>query len=234
VAGVVGQFPSGSGAYVPDLALVSLTGTGSSSYSISILENRAGTVMSPFNSGSLTFITSDQYGRVDSGISTPMSLVFYIISQNEAFAIGESLSSSTPAPFFGIFEPQSPSPLNVTASDLNSTFVLGTSVPATSAATHISGSVTLANTSSTAGTIAGTQDQSASGGNSSAQVVTGTYAGLSSTIGNGTLTLAAPAVFTGDFLVVSPAKILVLSTTPSDANPVIMFLGNCETTCGED
>jgi hypothetical protein len=65
-------------------------------------------------------------------------------------------------------------------------------------------------------------------------VVTGTYAGLSSTIGNGTLTLAAPAVFTGDFLVVSPAKILVLSTTPSDANPVIMFLGNCETTCGED
>ncbi len=234
VAGMVGQFPSGSGAYVPDLALVSLTGTSSSSYSISILENRAGTVMSPFNPGSLTFITSDQYGRVDSGISTPMSLVFYIIDQNEAFAIGESLSSSTPAPFFGIFEPQSPSPLNVAASDLNSTFVLGTSAPAASPVTQISGSVTLANTSSTAGTIAGTQDQSASGSNSSAQLATGTYAGLSSTIGSGTLALSAPAVFTGDFLVVSPTKILVLSTTPSDANPVLMFLGNCETTCGED
>ena len=163
-----------------------------------------------------------------------MSLVFYIVDQNEAFAIGESLSSSTPAPFFGIFEPQSPSPLNVAGSDLNSTFVLGTSAPAASPVTQISGSVTLANTSSTAGTIAGTQDQSASGGNSSAQVVTGTYAGLSSTIGSGTLALSAPAAFTGDFVVVSPTKILVLSTTPSDANPILIFLGNCEATCGED
>ena len=48
-------------------------------------------------------MTSDQYGRVDLGISTPISLVFYIINQNEAFAIGESLSSSTPVPFFGIY-----------------------------------------------------------------------------------------------------------------------------------
>jgi hypothetical protein len=234
VAGMVGQFPSGGGAYVPDLALVSLTGSSSTSYNISILENRAGTVMPAFNPGSLAFVSSDQFGRVDSGISSSISLVFYIINQNEAFAIGESLSSSTPVPFFGIFEPQSPSPLNLNASDLNSTFVLGTSAPATSPVTDISGSVTLANTSSTAGTIAGTQDQSASGGNSSAQTVTGTYAGLSSTTGNGTLALTAPAVFTGDFLVVSPTKILVLSTTPSDANPVLLLLGNCETTCGEN
>lgn len=234
VAGMVGQFPSGSGAYVPDLALVSLTGSSSSSFNISILENRAGTAMSPFNPGSLTFVSSDQFGRVDSGISSPISLVFYIINQNEAFAIGESLSSSTPVPFFGILEPQSPSPLNLNASDLNSTFVLGTSAPATSAVTDISGSVTLANTSATAGTIAGTQDQGASGGNSSAQTVTGTYAGLSSTTGNGTLALTAPATFTGDFLVVSATKVLVLSTTPSDAKPVLLFLGNCEATCGED
>ncbi len=234
VAGMVGQFPSGSGAYVPDLALVSLTGSSSSSYNISILENRAGTVMPPFNPGSLTFVASDQYGRVDSGISTPISLVFYIVNQNEAFAIGESLSSSTPVPFFGILEPQSPSPLNLNASDLNSTFVLGSSAPATSPVTDISGSVALANTSSTDGTIAGTQDQGASGGNSSAQTVTGTYAGLSSTAGSGTLALTAPAVFTGDLLVVSPTKILVLSTTPSDVDPVLLFLGNCETTCGED
>jgi hypothetical protein len=234
VAGMVGQFPSGGGAYVPDLALVSLTGSSSTSYNISILENRAGTVVPPFNPGSLAFVSSDQYGRVDSGISTPISLVFYIINQNEAFAIGESLSSSTPVPFFGILEPQSPSPLNLNASNLNSTLVLGTSAPAASPVTDISGSVTLANTSSTAGTITGTQDQGASGGNSSAQTVTGTYAGLSSTTGSGTLGLTAPATFTGDFLVVSPTKILVLSTTPSDANPVLLFLGNCETTCGED
>lgn len=233
VAGMVGQFPSGSGTYVPDLALVSLTGSSSTSYNISILENRAGTVMPPFNPGSLAFVSSDRFGRVDSGISTPISLIFYIINQNEAFAIGESLSS-TPVPFFGIFEPQSPSPFNLSASDLNSTFVLGTSAPATAPVKNISGSVTLANSSSTAGTIAGTQDQSASGGNSSAQTVTGTFAALSSTTGNGTLALTAPATFTGDFLVVSPTKILVLSTTPSDANPVLLFLGDCETTCGED
>ena len=234
VAGMVGQFPSGSGAYEPDLALVSLTGSSSNSYNISILENRAGTVMPPFNPGSLAFVSSDQFGRVDSGLSAPISLVFYIINQNEAFAIGESLSSSTPVPFFGILEPQSPSPLNLNASDLNSTFVLGTSAPATSPVTDISGSVALANTSSTAGTIAGTQDQGASGGNSSAQTITGTYAGLSSTAGSGTLALTASAVITGDFLVVSPTKILVLSTTASDANPILLFLGNCETTCGED
>ncbi len=234
VAGMVGQFPSGGGAYVPDLALVSLTGTSSTAYNISILENRAGTVMPPFNPGGLNFVTSDQYGRVDSGISTPISLVFYIIDQNEAFAIGESLSSSTPVPFFGVFEPQSPSPLNLNASALDSTFVLGTSEPATSPVTDISGSVALANTSSTAGTIAGTQDQGASGGNSSGQTVTGTYAGLSSTAGSGTLVLTAPAAFTGDFLVVSPTKILVLSTTASSSDPVLLFLGNCESTCGED
>lgn len=234
VAGMVGQFPSGSSAYVPDLALVSLTGTSSTTYTISIIENRAGTVMPPFNPGNLNFVTSDQYGRVDSGISTPISLVFYIINQNEAFAIGESLSNSTPVPFFGIFEPQSPSPFSLNASALNSTFVQGTSAPATAPVTDISGSVALANTSSTAGTIAGTQDQSASGGNSSAQTVTGTYAALSSTTGNGTLALTAPAAFTGDFLVVSPTKILVLSTTAASADPVLLFLGNCETTCGED
>ena len=234
VAGMVGQFPSGSGAYVPDLALVSLTGSSSTSYNISILENRAGTLMPVFNPGSLAFVSSDQFGRVDSGIPTPISLVFYIINQNEAFAIGESLNSSTPIPFFGVLEPQSPSPLSLNASALNSTFILGTSAPATSPVTDISGSVTLANTSSTAGTITGTQDQGASSGNSSAQTVTGTYTGLSSTTGNGTLALTAPAVFTGDFLVVSPTKILVLSTTPSDVNPVLLFLGNCETTCGEN
>jgi hypothetical protein len=228
VAGLTGQLLSGT-TYVPDLALVSLTGSTGPTYSISILENVAGTVTASGSSG-LTFINADQFGRIDSGIILPVHPVFYIVGDDEAFCIGEILND----PFFGILEPQSPTPFNITASDLNSTFMMGTSSPATSPVRDLSGVVTLANTSTTAGTINGTQDQSTSSANTAAQTVTGTYSGLSSTTGAGAVSLTAPATFSGDFLVVSPTKIIVLTTTAGDTNPVIMFLGNCASTCGED
>jgi hypothetical protein len=231
VAGLTGEVFSGS-MYEPDLALVSLTGTGNSSYSISILENQAGTVVAfvPANSN---FVNTDQFGRLDSGITSPIAPIFYIVAQNEAFCIGEAISSNgVPNPFFGLFEPQSAGPF--TASQMNGAFVLGTSSPATALVRDLSGAMTLANTTATSGTVTGTQDQSASGGNTSAQTVTGTYAGLSSTAGSGLLTLTAPTAFTGDFLVVSPTKIIMMSTTAGDVDPVLIFLGNCESTCGED
>ncbi len=227
VAGLTGEFPTGA-SYIPDQALMSLTGTGTASYTISMLENRGGTVI-PYATTSFDFVSSDQFGRVDSGISTPIALIFYTINQNEAFAIGETLNNSTPIPFFGIFEPQSPGPF--TASNLNGAFAVGTSAPATAAVSDASGTLTLANTSATAGTIIGTEDISASGGNVPGQAINETYSGLSSTTGGGAV---VPTTFSGQFYVVSPTKIIVMSTTAGDANPVIINLGNCQSTCGED
>jgi hypothetical protein len=56
--------------------------------------------------------------------------------------------------------------------------------------------------------------------------VTGTYSITDQTEGSGTLTLTAPAAFTGQFFIVSPTKLAMISTTSGDANPVLIFLGN--------
>ena len=112
--------------------------------------------------------------------------------------------------------------------------MLGTSFPATAPVRDLSGAVTLANSSATAGSISGTEDISAATGNTAAATVTGTYSGLNSSTGAGVTSLTAPATFSGHFFVVSPTKIIVLSTTGGDTNPVVMFLGNCAVTCGED
>ncbi|HTR45792.1 MAG TPA: putative Ig domain-containing protein [Verrucomicrobiae bacterium] len=226
IAGLTGQFLSGA-SYIPDLYLVSLTGTGSSTYTISLFENQGG-ALGQIPPTAVTFGTADQFGRLDSGIAAPIRPIFYMIGANKAFCINEILND----PFFGTFEPQSPSPF--TASDLNGSFAMGTAVPAVAPVRDFSGAVTLANTSSTAGTINGTQDTSASGGNTAGQGVTGAFSGLSSLAGSGTVTLTAPAAFTGQFFVVSPTKIVVLTTTVGDTNPVLLFLGNCASTCGED
>jgi hypothetical protein len=225
VGGLTGQLLQG-GTYVPDLALVSLTGSSSASFSMSVTENVAGAVTIHPLAGSFT--GSDQFGRLDSGVSTPVHPVFYLIKNNKAFCLGEILNS----PFFGLLEPQSAGPF--TASAVNGDFVLGTGAPATSPVPNISGTVTLANTSTTAGTINGTQDQSTSGVNTAGQAVTGTYSGLNSSTGAGTIALTAPSNFSGDFLVISSTKIVVLSTTASDTHPILIYLGDCTNTCGED
>ncbi len=228
VAGLTGQFLSGA-TYVPDLALVLLAGSGSATYTITVLDNRAGSITAYAPTGA-TFLNPDQFGRIDSGISSPISPILYIIGQNKAFCIGEIVGN----PFFGILEPQSPTPFAITASDLNSAFEMGTSYPATSAVPDLSGTLTLANTSTTAGTINGTQDQSTSSGNTAGQTVTGTYANLLSATGSGVVTLTAPTSFSGQFLAVSSTKIVLLTTTAGDSNPVLIYLGNCANTCGEN
>lgn len=227
VGGLTGQFLSGN-TYIPDMALVSITGTTSPSYTISLVENRGGTIGQVTPTGA-QFTLADPYGRVDSGIASPIAPIFYVIGTNEAFAIGEILND----PFFGILEPQSGSPF--TASQFNETnFALGTGAPATSPVIDLSGQVALASTSTTAGTINGTEVVSASTGNSAPQAVTGNYSNLSSSAGSGIVSLTAPSTFSGDFLVVSPTKIVILSTTSGDTNPVLIYLGNCVSTCNED
>ncbi len=226
VGGLTGQFYNGT-TYVPDLALVSIVGTSSANYTMNITENQGGTtaVSTP---GSPNFQDADEYGRVESGVTSPVAPVFYIIQNNEAFAIGEILGD----PFFGILEPQSGSPFS--ASQFNSTYAFGTAPPATAAAPDYSGEVTLGNTSATAGTIGGTEDVSTSGGNTPGATVTGTYSILDTALGSGTVALTAPATLSGQFLVVSPEKFIVMTTTNGDTAPQIIFFGNCQDTCGEN
>jgi Putative Ig domain len=203
-------------AYLPDIALASLTGTGSTTFTISVLENQAGTVA---NYGSIggTFDNVDTFGRLGTDIATPIGPTFYVIDTNEALGIGEINNE----PFFGLFEPQSGVPFSG-ASALNGTFAEGTWNPATNTVPNYSGSITLANSSTTAGTFLGTEDIASSLG----QAVTGTYSNFVASTGAGTVALTAPVTFTGAFIAVSPTKIDMISTTTGDTNPVVIFLGD--------
>jgi hypothetical protein len=163
---------------------------------------------------------------VSTDLALPFGPVFYIISSNEALCIGQINGN----PFFGLFEPQSGTPFN--ASALNGSLIEGTSAPSTSAVQDFSGVVTLANTNSTSGGITGTQDTSTSSANTAGQTVTGTYTGLVAATGAGTTSLTAPATFDGSFFMVAPTvamvsttKIVMVTTTPGDKNPVVIVLG---------
>lgn len=213
VGGLTGQFLPGS-TYVPDVAVVALTASGSSSFTMSVIENQAGIVTSATDAGN--FVNADQFGRVDTNIISPIGPVFYMINQNEAFCVGELFDD----PFFGILEPQSTGPF--TASSIKGTFVQGTTAPATSAARDLSGEITLDGTS----TVSGTQDQSTASTNAAAQSVAGTYTITSGTAGSGTVTLSAPASLSGSFFIISPTQLVMVTTTAGDVNPVVLFLGH--------
>ncbi len=219
VAALTGSYPSGS-SYVPDVGLMVISGTGTSSFTLNAVENLAGSVTSYQPLGA-NFIQADTYGRVATNIATPpFAPVFYMINQNTAYCIGELIAaSSQPNPFFGIVQPQSTGPF--TASSIAGTFVEGTSAPAETPVQDVAGTVTLANTTSTTGTVAGAQDQSTSQANTPGETVAGTYSIIDPTLGTGSLALSAPATATGLFVTVSPSEVLMITTTTNDANPTI-------------
>jgi hypothetical protein len=202
--------------YLPDVAIAELTGTGGGSFTMSVVENQAGTIgtyQSPFQAN---FVSVDVDGRVSTNLILPFAPVFYIISQNEALCIGQITNN----PFFGILEPQSTGPFS--ASTIQGTFIEGTSAPATSPVQDFSGAVALDGVSAAAGT----QDVSTSGANISAQSFTGTYTNIGSAAGAGTYTLTAPSPFAGRFFIVTPTKFVLVSTTPGDLDPVLVTFGN--------
>ena len=217
VGGLTGNIINGAmTAYLPDVALASLTGSGSSGFTMTVLENQAGTAL---NYGSIggTFDNVDTFGRLGTDILSPIGPTFYIINTNEALCIGEINDE----PFYGLFEPQSGAPFSG-ASALNGSFTEGTLAPTTSSQPNFSGALMLANTNTTSGTVSGAEDASALLN----QTVTGTFANFVASTGAGTVSLTAPATFTGAFLAVSPTKIAVMSTTPANANPQIIILGD--------
>jgi Putative Ig domain len=220
VGALTGQILSGN-TYLPDVAIISITGTANPSFTISAVENQAGTVTVTAPTAGPLFVNADQFGRMDTNLTAPFEPVFYVINDNEAFCIGESIAAQNP--FFGLLEPQSTGPF--TASSINGSFIEGTFRPPTSAVRDTSGALTLANTSSTAGTITGTEDISTTTSNTTS-AVTGTYDITSSTAGSGTINLTAPAALTADFYVITPFHVVGVTTTTGDTDPVVFTLGN--------
>ncbi len=213
VGGLAGQILSGT-SYLPDVAAASITATGQNVFTLLLTENQAGSVRN--FSGTANFVNADVFGRVATNLITPIAPVFYMINQNQAFAIGEINNN----PFFGMLGPQSTGPFN--ASTIRGTFIEGTSIPPTSAERDISGVLTLDGIQA----ISGTQDQSTAAANSAAQQVTGTYAILNASTGTGTTALTAPAALNGTFFIVSPTQFVLVTTTSGDVNPVLMVIGD--------
>ena len=211
--GLSGQFLSG-GVYLPEVSVIQLSPQGNGAVQFLIEDNQAGN-LSNFNSPFSPAYIADNLGRVLISLPTPYEPILYLVSSSEAFFVG----TINGGPIFGHFEGQSGSPF--TPQVMANTFVEGTSAPAVSSDPDISGFLTL---SDTAG-ITGTQDVSAVTGNVPAQNVIGTYAltntGL--TDGSGVMTLTSP-VFTGDFFIITPSNIVMITTTPGDVNPVLIFL----------
>jgi Putative Ig domain len=214
VGALTGQFFS-NGAYVPDVAVVSITAiTGESSFNVSLTENRAGTV-SPATASSGSFIQPDPFGRVaTSGLDQQISPVFYTIAGNQAYCIGAVEGN----PFFGLFESQSPS--SFSAASIQGSFIEGTLPPAISGVPNLVGVLTFDGVSS----VSGTEDLSASSG----VTVSGTYqlTSTGATDGSGTMTLTSPAAFNGSFYIVSPSEVMMVSTTPGDTTPVVIVIGH--------
>jgi hypothetical protein len=147
-----------------------------------------------------------------------------MIDSQDAFVVGQLPSAA----IFGEFDAQS-QPTGFTTQFIAQDFPLieGTSAPAVSAARDISGFLTF-DGSVTPATVTGTQDESTSAANTSAETVTGTYA-LSSTgasDGSGTITLTSPAAFTGAFYFVTSTKMVQITVTNGDANPVLIIIGD--------
>ena len=210
--------------YVSVLQLVPQSGI--TTFNLSLVDNQAGNVTSTNGTPQTVTYSVDQFGRVFTGfeINTAFEPVLYMIDSQDAFVMGQLNG----APIFGEFDAQS-QPTSFTTQFIAQGIPLieGTSAPAVSADRDFSGFLTF-DGSVTPATVTGTQDESTSTANTSAETVSGTYA-LSSTgatDGSGTITLTSPAAFTGALYFVSPTKMVEITTTAGDANPVLIIIGD--------
>jgi hypothetical protein len=227
VGGLTGAvIPSGKNAYVPFAAVAELQTTGGNAFTLSLVENLAGTVGSALGPSAIatSFNTNDSFGRVDTLLAQPVAPVFYVINSNEAFCLLENTNS----PVLGIIEPQSKGGgATFSASTAPGSLVQGTSMPAASTVQSFSGIMTQTSTTATAGTVSGTEDTPTA--LAVAPNITGTYALTTSgpTDGSAALVLtqaSPPPPYSGAFFYVSPTKVVMITT--SDANPALVIIGD--------
>jgi hypothetical protein len=220
VGGLSGQLISG-GTFLPEVQVVQTSATsGTASFQVLQTDNQAGTVFATNGTAVTDAYTSDNLGRVQGSIEFNSSFepVFYLINTNQAFCV--SIVQNAPA--FGYFAPQSAGPF--TAETIKSTSLIdGTSAPAVSADRDLSGFLSFDGIS----VVGGTQDQSTASENSTV-AETGSYVltATGGTDGSGTMTLSTPTGFTGYFFIVSPTKVVMITTTPADTNPVLIIIGH--------
>ncbi len=214
-----------AGSYVPYVSVIqTVSNSGSGSFEISLTDNEAGVVSGTNGTPFAVTYTADQFGRVDTGgftVNGVFQPIFYLVSDNEAFVV----SMLSGGPISGHLDAQT---LNAfTTASINGTLVEGTSAPAVSADQDFSGYLTF-DGSVTPATINGVQDVSTSSANTSAEAVTGTYAltATGASDGSGTVTLTSPAATTGAFYIVSPTKMVMITTTHGDAHPVLVIVGH--------
>ena len=210
--------------YVSVLQLVPQSGI--TTFSLSLTDNHAGNATSTNGTPFSVTYSADQFGRVFTGfpINTAFEPVLYLIDSQDAFVMGQLNG----APIFGEFDAQSkPTSFTTTFIAQASPLIEGTSAPSVSADRDFSGFLTF-DGSVTPATVTGTQDESTSTANTSAETVTGTYAlsPTGATDGSGTITLTSPAAFTGAFYFVSPTKMVEITTTKGDASPVLIIIGD--------
>jgi hypothetical protein len=221
--GVSGQVLSGS--YQPYVSVIQMVPTsGVGSFEISLTDNEAGIVTGTNGTPFAVTYTADQFGRVDTGgftVNGVFQPIFYLVSANEAFCV----SMLSGGPISGHLDAQTLS--HFTTASINGTLVEGTSAPAVSADQNFSGYLTF-DGSVTPATISGVQDVSTAAANTAAEAVTGTYvlSGTGATDGSGTVTLTSPAPSTGAFYIVSPTKVVMITTTTGDRNPVLVIIGH--------
>jgi putative Ig domain-containing protein len=219
--GVSGEVLSGS--YLPYVSVIQIVPSGAS-FEFQLTDNEAGVVTSTQGTPQSVSYTADQFGRVDTGgfeVNGVFQPVFYLVSDDEAFVV----SMLTGGPISGHLDTQTLS--SFTKASINGTLVEGTSAPAVSADQNFSGYLTF-DGSVTPATIVGVQDESTSAANTSAEAVAGTYvlSSTGATDGSGTVTLTAPTAFTGAFYIVSPTKMVMITTTTGDTNPVLVIVGH--------
>jgi hypothetical protein len=195
-------------------------------FNLLFTDNTGGTVTGTDGTALSVTFTSDQFGRVFTGlvVNNAFEPVLYMIDSQDAFVMGQLGG----APIFGELDAQS-QPTSFTTSFIaqNTSLVEGTSAPGVSADRDFSGFLTF-DGSVTPATISGVQDESTSTANTSAETVTGTYvlSATGATDGSGTVTLTSPRAFTGAFYMVSPTKVVMITTTTGDTNPVLVIIGH--------
>ena len=217
---------SGIDVSVPYVSVLQVVPSGAGTVNLSLTDNTAGNVTSTNGSPQTVTYSVDQYGRVFTGfvINSAFEPVLYLIDSQDAFVVGQLEQ----APIFGEFDAQSqPTSFNTQFISQNFPLIQGTVAPAINTARDFSGFLTF-DGSVTPATVNGIQDESTSSANTSDETVTGTYvlSPTGATDGSGALTLTSPAAFTGAFYFVSPTKMVTITTTTGDSNPVLIIIGN--------
>jgi Putative Ig domain len=226
ISGPMAGGVSGANGSAPYVSVLQVVPEAAGSFNLSYTDNEAGSATSTNGTPVSVAYDTDQYGRVYSNIEISNAFVpiLYMIDEQDAFVV----SPLNGAPIFGELDAQSqPTSFSTTFIAQNFPLIQGTVAPPVSAARDFSGFLNF-NGSVTPATVNGIQDESTSSANTAAEVVTGTYvlSSTGATDGSGTITLTSPAAFNGAFYFVSPTKMVEITTTTGDGNPVLIIIGD--------